>query len=356
MITKTYPVTFHPGDTVFRGCEERHLLFFDIETTGLSARSSSLYLIGAVSLREGGWTATQWFAETPMEEGEILRAFLSFAAGFTQLVHFNGDRFDLPYLADKCRAFGLPDTLSALLSRDIYRMARPLKALLSLQSLKQKSLEAFLGISREDRCSGGELINVYHDYVMHPREDTLQLLLLHNYEDLLGMLAILPILSYRALTDGFWQADGCRIDGDTAVFHAALPCALPLPLTRSSGLFSLSAGGRAFTLRVPGVRRPLKYFFPDYKNYCYLPLEDTAIHKSVAAYVDREHREPAKPSNCYCWKDGFYLPQDAPVFSPVFREDYQSTPLYFACTDSFLADRETWQTYLLHLVGKLATK
>ena len=32
--------------------------------------------------------------------------------------------------------------------------------------MKQKSIERFLGVSREDKCSGGELIQVYRDYLM----------------------------------------------------------------------------------------------------------------------------------------------------------------------------------------------
>ena len=38
----------------------------------------------------------------------------------------------------------------------------------------------------------------------------------------------------------------------------------------------------------------MRHFYSDYKNYYYLPKEDMAIHKSVAAYVDHEYREKCK--------------------------------------------------------------
>ena len=38
-------------------------LFVDIETTGFTARSSSLYLIGTAFYRGGSWCIRQWFGE-----------------------------------------------------------------------------------------------------------------------------------------------------------------------------------------------------------------------------------------------------------------------------------------------------
>ena len=54
--------------------------------------------------------------------------------------------------------------------------------------------------------------------------------------------------------------------------------------------------------------RDRKYFYPDYKNYSYLPDEDYAIHKSCAIYVDKAHRVPARPETCYTRKTGEFLP------------------------------------------------
>ena len=46
----------------------------------------------------------------------------------------------------------------------------------------------------------------------------------------------------------------------------------------------------------------LKHFYPDYRDYYYLPFEDTAIHRSVGEYVDRSARKKATAKTCYTKK------------------------------------------------------
>ncbi len=353
MITRTSTMTLNLNGTMLQDCARSALLFFDIETTGFTAGTSSLYLIGAVSWQKESWLLHQWFAQSPEEEADVLRAFLDFSKSFKQLVHFNGDRFDLPYLKDKCHAFGMEDSLSSLISRDLFRMVRPLKTLLKLNALNQRSLEEYLGIYRRDPYSGGELIQVYKEYVQYHTEGPLQKLLLHNHDDLQGMLDILPILSYQTFLSGSFQVTGCDIMGDSLILHGRLPLFLPRVFSYGNPWLYLTGRQDKFSVEVHGVRDTLKYFFPDYKNYYYLPEEDVALHKSVAAYVDKEHREPAKASTCYNKKKGFYLPQFESVFAPIFKKDYADRQQYFPCTDAFTADKEKLHLYLCHLLDHL---
>lgn len=350
MIIRTSPASLNLENTPFQSMEQTGLLFFDIETTGFTARSSSLYLIGAIALKDGQWTATQWFAETPNEEKDILGAFLEYAKPFLQIIHFNGQRFDLPYLKEKCEMYQLPCTLSSLISRDLYRMLRTLRELLGLTSMSQKSLEEFLGLFRRDPFHGGELISVYQQYVKQPADDILNMLLLHNYEDLLGMLTLIPMLSYRAFLDASYQVSSGERIGDALVIRGWLPYPLPKPFSYRGEHFYLSAEQTYFSIQIPGVQKTLKHFFTDYKNYYFLPLEDTAMHKSIASYVDKEFREPAKASNCYNKKEGFYLPQFSDLFKPVFKETYTDTLLYFPYKESALDDRNSLQKYAEHLI------
>ena len=46
---------------------KERIVFFDIETTGLSSKNASIYLIGTVSYEEGAWQLTQLFAESMAE-------------------------------------------------------------------------------------------------------------------------------------------------------------------------------------------------------------------------------------------------------------------------------------------------
>lgn len=108
MKTRIQNIHTTAGETIrhFLGDTES-ILFFDIETTGLSPKNASIYLIGAAFLQDKKWTLQQWFAENTAEEEAILDAFLKFAAPYRKLVHFNGTTFDVPFVQAKCKKYGL---------------------------------------------------------------------------------------------------------------------------------------------------------------------------------------------------------------------------------------------------------
>ena len=53
MIQIEHPIPFSPSYDLTKIGPLEQLLFFDIETTGFSADTASLYLIGCVYFREG---------------------------------------------------------------------------------------------------------------------------------------------------------------------------------------------------------------------------------------------------------------------------------------------------------------
>ena len=73
------------------------ILFLDIETTGFTAASAHIYMIGCAYYQAGKWHTIQWLAENYDEETRILNAFFDFSALYQYLVHFNGNNFDLPF-------------------------------------------------------------------------------------------------------------------------------------------------------------------------------------------------------------------------------------------------------------------
>ena len=56
----------------------KDLVFLDIETTGLTPATSSIYLIGAVYHQQMEWHIRQWFSDSLNSEQEILEDFFSF--------------------------------------------------------------------------------------------------------------------------------------------------------------------------------------------------------------------------------------------------------------------------------------
>ena len=67
------------------------ILFFDIETTGFTARSSHVYLIGCAYYDGHTFQLIQWFSETSEDEKYVIQAFFEFSENFTHIVHFNGN-------------------------------------------------------------------------------------------------------------------------------------------------------------------------------------------------------------------------------------------------------------------------
>ena len=313
-------------------------VFFDIETTGLSPKSAFLYLIGAAFMEGGRFVLCQYLAEDLSEEEAILRAFSERIGGKERLIHFNGSTFDLPFLQARCRKYGLDCVAADMEQTDLYRKVSPLKNVLRLSNCKLKTLEEFLGNHRKDPFTGGEMIELYRVYRRERDERLLKALLLHNSDDILGMLSILPMLAYPAIAravpePGKAELSPCTDYAGNTQKELLVPLRLSLPLPQH---LALQANGIFFSgrdsiglIKAPVFCGELKYFYPDHKNYSYLPEEDCAIHKSVAIYVDKSHRVPATPETCYTRKTGEFLPLFLPgnakepvpeetLFGPVF--------------------------------------
>lgn len=354
MITIKHPIQFPDTYPLDRIGPLRDLVFFDIETTGFSGDTSQLYLIGCVYHDGFGWKLIQWFADTRQAEAELLAAFFDFLKRFKILVHFNGDGFDIPYLLKCCRRLGIEGSFEHLASVDIYKQIKPCRKLLRLESMKQKAIEAFLGVDRKDIYSGGELIDIYHQYLRTREKALYDLLILHNADDLRGMPSILPILSYADMLKtpfSLKEQELCR-DGDSACLHLAWdsPCSVPVPIERESAPVSLELHRNALICNVSLYEGELKFFYLDYKDYYYLPLEDTAIHKSVGEYVDKAARVKATARTCYTRKNGLFLPQFGALWSPAFSEDYKAPLSYALYQPEMLADVQSADMYAHQLI------
>lgn len=362
MILLEQPAVFENSYDLTRLGQPDQLLFFDIETTGFSGDSSQLYLIGCLYYEGGQWLLRQYFADTQDSEPQILDSFFSFLSRFRTLIHFNGDGFDLPYLQKRCACLNRPWDFSQVRSVDIYRRIRPFRKLLGLSSLKQKAIEAFLGVSREDRYSGGELIQVYHRYLASRDRQLMDLLLLHNADDLRGMPSILPILNYPDLLEGDLTLLNQQLirgsgQGDSPVpslcLEAESPVQVPVPIQEEDDLAAVSIEGSQIRCRVQMYQGELKYFYPDYKNYYYLPYEDMAVHKSVGEYVDKEARTRATAKNCYTRRQGLFLPQFEELWKPSLRRDYKDKISYAEYSPRLLEEPGAAQTYIRQVISHI---
>lgn len=309
--TNTCP--FHANHTIIPKLITPGDLFLDIETTGLSRSRHQIYLIGMASIVDHNHIyVNQLFAERP-EDGSALLAHFAEDLRTLQakrIITFNGNSFDLPFLLERAKKAGVALRFDDLQLFDIYKEVTKRKHFLQLQNYRQKTVEQFLGICREDKYSGGDLIKVYENYVRCPEEASEHLLKLHNYEDVLGMIDLLAVFAYDELFSSPVHVRSVAVEhytdvnGDPAqelIAELTPPCVLPGSLSCTqpvSGAY-LHASGDHARLRVPLYQGMARLYYLDYKNYDYLPEEDMAVHKSVAGYVEKSHRQKATPETCY---------------------------------------------------------
>ena len=343
-------------------------LFFDIETTGFSRTGCFCYLIG-VSFTDGRhFTVIQWLAEGASDEPLLIHKFCELAENFSSIIHFNGDNFDIPFLTKRAAIHNIPLNLDNMRSIDLFKHAKGLKSILRLESYNQTTVEHFLGIHRNDTYTGGELIKVYKEYIKNDQlpakhADSEKLLLLHNFEDICGLIKISSIVSYNNIinkhisykdieyTPAYDIADEAKQSDNISstayiTLSFSLPEELPVSVLLKDEYYVLRAEHSTLKLRLPVITGILKYFYPNYKDYYYLPYEDTAMHKSIAAYVDSECRIKATKETCYTKKHGTFIM--IPSYSgdmTVFKKDYNDKNVYLILdpesTDKTVSDYDT---------------
>lgn len=326
------------------------VLFFDIETTGFSAHAAVPYLIGCIYQAEELWKLRQWFLDDLQDEKAMLSSFFDFIHSYTWLIHFNGSSFDIPFLKNRMERHQLDNNFSSFHHLDLYREIKPYKKPLGIVSTKQRDLEEFLDIHRTDHFSGGDLIEVYFEYMAIHKEELYQCLLLHNADDLRGIIFLLPLYGLTRLLKGDFEIEKIEQTETAILFFLKTECMLPASLKVEYDNYLLRLKNQQITVQVSIHHEVLKYFYANYKDYYYLPAEDQAIHKSVAIYVDKAYRRTASQSNCYTKRKSAYLPlKDKSFTHNVFQRAYKEKEYFFEITEAFLQDKDMQKNYLIQL-------
>lgn len=337
----------------------KECIFFDIETTGFSPTTSNIYLIGCLRRNGSHVIIDQFFAESKEDEKEVLEKFIDLSKNFNTIISFNGIGFDIPFIKAKCEYFNIKENLNEYHHIDIFKQISGIKFLLKLPNYKQKTIEAFLEIHRNDKYSGGELIHVYDEYLKTKSPDAEELLLLHNFEDAVGMLDVLPVLSYHEILNGAYSIESIEknsyttYEGETGlemIITLKNKYTVPKRVSYQFKHCYISMNKDVTRIRIPIFEGELKYFYSNYKDYYYLPVEDMAIHQSVASFVDKQYREKAKASNCYSRKTSMFLPQYDTIMNPVFKKEYKDKCSFFELTEDFKSSDVMIRRYVDHIL------
>ena len=306
-----------------------HPVFYDIETTGLSRYSTFLYLIGALTQENNNWFLHQWMAESPDEEKELLCIFSDFLKHSSSTIQYNGKTFDQPYMEERYKIHNLPSPFVHLPSFDLYQELKSCKKLLKLEKMKQPDLEAFLGLPKREHCDGGKCIRLYNTYVNKHDSELRDTIMGHNEEDMLGLGRIFSMLSYSALSSEGYEPLSAFLEDQKLIIRFRLPVPVPVPVSKKGLDFYFTCEGEEGALSAEIKDGKAKQYYKNYKEYDYIPQEDTAIPKILSQYMDRSLKTPARPETCYTW---------------------------FLCNETFLEDKDKQKQYLNHTLPCLLSQ
>ncbi len=197
------------------------LLFFDLETTGLSGGAGTVaFLVGCGYFDAEGFHTRQYFLAGYEAEHELLVSLAALTGQFGGLVTFNGASFDVPLVDTRYLFHRLESPFGSLPHFDMLHPARRLWrrrdagtitardpwsagssrsewASCALGSLEQ----AILGIVRFDDVPGAEIPSRYFHYLRTGDLEPLNAVFEHNRLDLLS-LAALTALAMRMVDAG----------------------------------------------------------------------------------------------------------------------------------------------------------
>ena len=379
MIKKTIP---YPKDFFLPSflSKKEELLFFDIETTGLSPKSSQIYSIGILLFKDSEMEIVQLFANSLSEEIEVLQGFQEYCKEKSLLISFNGKAFDTPFLEKSYLQYGIKCPITELPQLDLFKMIQSRRKFYQLPSYKLKECERFLGIQREDVYTGGELIYVYLEYLEHPTEEAKTLLLQHNFEDLLYLPSLFSFFSYEEMFQG--KGSYCREKSELLseenklrlCFLFANPsfpfeteektstaeaqeyphnslkennAFFPKAISHRFESFQLEVSGQEAILEIPLFSGEAKYFFKNFKDYDYIPAKDMALHKSLSQLYPKEEKQRAKAATAYQKKTGLFLPVFSDNFPNLFQKEYKEKQNYIPFTPELLENRSLMEEYFL---------
>jgi len=166
-----------------------NIIYFDIETTGFDLSNDKIIMISYGKFCNERFVIKQFFADSLYDEKELLELFLEDIQNDNTWCSYNGIAFDEPFIR---RRMSLNKICLSLPEEhvDLYRLIRPYYKNLGLERCNLKTVEKFLGINRKDRIDGGLSVDLYNEYLNTNDVDIKNIIMLHNYEDVLNLPSI----------------------------------------------------------------------------------------------------------------------------------------------------------------------
>jgi uncharacterized protein YprB with RNaseH-like and TPR domain len=186
-----------------------HLLFVDLETTGIAGGAGTYaFLVGCGWFAGGTFRIRQFFLSSFTAERALLEAVGEVATAAGTVVSYNGKSFDLPLIETRFALHRLPTPFGSLPHLDMLHPARRMWSVADTNAgaisytCRLSTLEQQLcGYVREGDVAGFEIPGRYFRYVHAGDARPLAAVFEHNRLDLLS-LALVTARAAQMLEDG----------------------------------------------------------------------------------------------------------------------------------------------------------
>ncbi|KZX09956.1 hypothetical protein MBORA_20180 [Methanobrevibacter oralis] len=165
-----------------------NLKFMDIETLGLS--NVPIILIGVAEIKNDKIISSQYFLRDYSEESAIIDAYLSHLDEDSVHLTFNGKRFDVPFIRNRCLynridlKMRLPHVDLMLFARNLWKDQIP--------NFKLQTIEKELfGIERVDDVPGQYIPDYYKTYLSKNNIGSMIPIIEHNRQDIVSLASFL---------------------------------------------------------------------------------------------------------------------------------------------------------------------
>ena len=195
---------------VFQKYQLDKIAFFDIETTGFDKVNNNIILISiGYFLEDEVFLIKQYFADCEEDESEVLILLSHEVANFDNWCSYNGIAFDEPFIKKRMELKGLEFELPQI-HTDLYKLIKPYHKEMGMARCNLKTVEKFIGVAREDQIDGGESVELYNEYLSNKDEELRDIIMLHNFEDVLNLPKIFKLL-FDAENNNIKRSDGITV-------------------------------------------------------------------------------------------------------------------------------------------------
>ncbi len=162
-------------------------IFIDIETTGLSRKYSNIISITVLLFENEQYKMYQIFCQYKVDQPQALKYLKDLIKSKKYIITYNGNSFDIPFLAEKAEQNNIDIDFDSLIKIDLYNYMKKFKNNIHAVDLKLKTVEKYFDIERSDTLGGKDVLTLYEAYQLEPRKEFSYLILRHNYEDVYNL-------------------------------------------------------------------------------------------------------------------------------------------------------------------------